>query len=253
MTENEFEKIANFLKEYIDVYGEDIFVDRDRISKLIAEIPDLEVVEKKMPAKPSKLTEKETPVRKSDAPLWAFMEEIKDCKNCPLWSTRTKFVFGDGNENADIMFIGEAPGAEEDRTGIPFVGRAGQLLNKLLARINLKREDVFIANILKSRPPNNRDPLPEEIAACIPYLYKQIELIQPKIIVALGRVAAQNLLNTTDTLKQMRGRIWQYRGVDMIVTYHTAAILRNGNLLNAAIEDFKFIMETYQNKLNKPE
>ncbi len=253
MTENKFEKIANFLRECIDIYGEDIFVDQDRISKLIGEMPNLEIAEEQMPTKPLKITEKETPVRKSDSPLWAFKEKIEDCKNCPLWSTRTKFVFGDGNENADIMFIGEAPGAEEDRTGIPFVGRAGQLLNKLLARINLKREDVFIANILKSRPPNNRDPLPEEIAACIPYLYKQIEIIKPKIIVALGRVAAQNLLNTTDTLKQMRGRIWQYRGVDMIVTYHTAAILRNGSLLDAAIEDFKFIIETYNNKLNKPE
>ena len=253
MIVNEFEKIANFLREYIDTYGEDIFVDQDRISQLLSEIPDLEIAGEQMPKKPLIAAQKESPARKPDSPLWAFRDEIKDCKKCPLWSTRTKFVFGDGNEHADIMFIGEAPGAEEDRTGIPFVGRAGQLLNKLLTHINLKREDVFIANILKSRPPNNRDPLPEEIEACIPYLYKQIELIQPKIIVALGRVAAQNLLNTTDSLKQMRGRIWQYRGVDMIVTYHTAAILRNGSLLNAAIEDFKFIMETYKNKLKESE
>jgi uracil-DNA glycosylase family 4 len=253
MTVKEFDKITNFLREYIDIYGEDIFVDRDRISQLLSEMPDLEMAGEQMPKKPLIAARKESPARKPDSPLWAFRDEIKDCRKCPLWSTRTKFVFGDGNEHADIMFIGEAPGAEEDRTGIPFVGRAGQLLNKLLTHINLKREDVFIANILKSRPPNNRDPLPEEIEACIPYLYKQIELIQPKIIVALGRVAAQNLLNTTDTLKQMRGRIWQYRGFDMIVTYHTAAILRNGNLLNMAIEDFKFIMETYKNKLKKSE
>jgi uracil-DNA glycosylase family 4 len=253
MKENEFENIANFLREYIDLYGADIFVDQDRISKLLSEMPVLEIAEEEIPRKQSIAAVKEPPVRKPDSPLWAFMNEIKDCTRCPLGFTRTKFVFGDGNENADIIFIGEAPGAEEDRTGIPFVGRAGQLLNKLLARINIKREDVFIANILKCRPPNNRDPQPEEVATCIPYLYKQIEIIQPKIIVALGRVAAQNLLNTTDTLKQMRGRLWQYRGVNMIVTYHTAAILRNGNLLNAAIDDFKFILETYQNKLNKQE
>jgi DNA polymerase len=184
--------------------------------------------------------------QKSDSPLWKFRDEIKECVKCPLGYSRNKFVFGDGNPDADIMFIGEAPGSEEDRTGIPFVGRAGQLLNKLLSGIHIDREEVFIANILKCRPPNNRDPQPVEVQQCIPYLHKQIKMIQPKVIVALGRIAAQNLLETSSALKQMRERLWQYQNVTMIVTYHPAAILRNPGLLEAARQDFQFILKTYK-------
>ncbi len=233
-----FEKVARFLREYRDIYGDDVFVDGDRIRQLTGStdipvhLPDETGPNAEVAEKPA-------------TPLWRFQEEIKDCTRCPLGHTRTRFVFGDGQENAGIMFIGEAPGREEDRTGIPFVGRAGKLLNNLLANIKIDRQQVFIANILKCRPPENRDPQPGEVQQCLPYLHKQIEMIQPKLIVALGRIAAQNLLNKTQSLKQMRERLWQYRGVNMIVTYHPAAILRNMGLLKVANEDFKFILKTY--------
>lgn len=251
MDSDDLKKIALFLEQYKDIYGKHFFVDADRVRQLSNELPDVRVISAPGAAPQPKPQKPSSPEEKPDTPLWNFMREIRNCTRCALGKTRTKFVFGDGNEHADIMFIGEAPGADEDRTGIPFVGRAGKLLNKLLDRIQLKREDVFIANILKCRPPNNRDPLPSEVQECIPYLYKQIDLIQPEIIVALGRVAAQNLLNTTASLKQMRGRLWQYRGVDMIVTYHPAAILRNPGFLNAAYEDFDFIAATYREKLKR--
>jgi DNA polymerase len=249
MKNDDFQKLAHFLQEYLDIYGDDIFVDRHRFDKMMKDIPKLDVTAKTEAAPEEIEPTVVSDAAKAETPLWKFKNEIKDCTKCPLGHTRLNFVFGDGSENADILFIGEAPGAEEDRTGIPFVGRAGQLLNKLLSHIKIKREEVFIANILKCRPPGNRDPQPDEVEKCTPYLHKQIEVIQPKIIVSLGRVAAQNLLNTTSSLKQLRGRLWQYQGFDMIVTYHPAAILRNMGLFNTIIEDFKYINSTYQQKL----
>jgi DNA polymerase len=241
------EKMLSFLSEYLDLYGDDIFIDSDRLERIKSELNlPMKPAEEKLKPSPVIQPIKISSVKRPDSPLWKFRDEIKDCLNCPLGYSRTKFVFGDGNPNADIMFIGEAPGAEEDRKGIPFVGRAGLLLNKLLAGININREDVFIANILKCRPPNNRDPQPAEVQECIPYLQKQIEMIKPKVIVALGRIAAQNLLDNTSALKQMRERLWQYAGVNMIVTYHPAAILRNPGLLEVAKNDFKLILKTYQ-------
>lgn len=243
--DEKFRKISDFLREYLDIYGDTIFVNEKRIKQNTSQFSPM-IAEESKSAEASTAVERVFRAEdKPDTALWKFMHQIKDCTKCPLGQTRNKFVFGDGYEKADILFIGEAPGADEDRTGIPFVGRAGQLLNKLLAHIKVDRKDVFIANILKCRPPNNRDPLPAEVKECLPYLHKQIELIQPKVIVSLGRIAAQNLLNTTDALKQMRERLWQYQGVTMVVTYHPAAILRNMGLLNTAIEDFKFIYKTF--------
>ena len=241
-------KIISFLQEYLDVYGEEVYIDPHKIKNLNLSRQEDKKIPPAVDEKPTlpPLRKEESREEKPDTPLWNYMQEISDCTKCPLGYTRTKFVFGEGSENADIMFIGEAPGREEDRTGIPFVGRAGQLLNKLLAGIHIRREEVFIANILKCRPPNNRDPQASEVQECIPYLHRQIELIQPKVIVALGRIAAQNLLNNTSSLKQMRERLWQYQGVNMIVTYHPAAILRNMGLLSTATQDFKFIYKTYQ-------
>jgi uracil-DNA glycosylase family 4 len=152
---------------------------------------------------------------------------IHDCSKCDLWQTRTNFVFGTGNPHATLMLIGEAPGADEDAQGEPFVGRAGQLLNKILEAIHFKREDVYIANILKCRPPNNRKPLPEEVGDCLPYLRKQIELIKPKLILCLGLTAAENLLGTTEGLGRLRGRVLDYEGTPVMITYHPAALLRN--------------------------
>jgi uracil-DNA glycosylase family 4 len=153
--------------------------------------------------------------------------EICTCVKCSLGTTRTKFVFGVGNPHATLLLIGEAPGADEDAQGEPFVGRAGQLLNKILEAIHFKREDVYICNILKCRPPGNRRPAQDEVDQCLPYLRKQIELIRPKLILCLGLTAAENLLGTTESLSSLRGRVVQYEGIPLMVTYHPAALLRN--------------------------
>lgn len=173
--------------------------------------------------------------------LKEFQNEIKDCLICPLGATRTHFVFGVGNHRAELMFIGEAPGRDEDLQGIPFVGRAGQLLTLMIHALGMKREEVYIANVLKCRPPNNRDPLPAEIEKCEPYLLKQIELIAPKLIVALGRFASASLLKTSDALGSLRQKIHVYNTVPLIVTYHPAALLRNPQLKKQTWEDLKKI------------
>ena len=152
---------------------------------------------------------------------------IAQCRRCSLYATAKNPVPGSGNPNADFMCVGEAPGANEDEQGVPFVGQAGQLLTKILEAIHLGRDDVFIANVLKHRPPGNRNPLPEEVVACSPYLIRQIELIRPKVILALGTFAAQTLLETKLTIGKLRGQIHSYYGVPLVVTYHPAALLRN--------------------------
>jgi len=152
---------------------------------------------------------------------------VASCKKCPLYKTATNPVPGEGNSNAELMCVGEAPGATEDETGRPFVGAAGQLLTKILAAIDLPREQVYICNVLKHRPPGNRNPLPEEVTACSPYLIRQIELIKPKVILALGTFAAQTLLNTKTPIGKLRGSVHEYHGVPLVVTYHPAALLRN--------------------------
>ncbi|TCJ18496.1 uracil-DNA glycosylase [Parasulfuritortus cantonensis] len=158
----------------------------------------------------------------------ALRAAVAACTRCPLHETRTKPVFGVGDPAAELLIIGEAPGADEDRQGEPFVGQAGRLLDAMLAAIGQKRgRNVYIANVLKSRPPGNRDPRQEEVAACIPYLERQIDLIRPKIILALGRFAAQSLLLTEASISRLRGRVHHYRGVALVVTYHPAYLLRN--------------------------
>ncbi|MBI5329988.1 MAG: transposase [Betaproteobacteria bacterium] len=158
----------------------------------------------------------------------ALYAAIRSCTRCPLHQSRSQAVPGVGDRHAEWLFVGEAPGAEEDRQGEPFVGQAGKLLDAMLAAIRLRRgENVFIANVLKSRPPANRDPEPAEVAACLPYLERQIELIRPKLIVALGRFAAQSLLSTDTAIGKLRGRVHAYQGVPMVVTYHPAYLLRN--------------------------
>jgi len=159
---------------------------------------------------------------------WTELETaVRTCTKCSLHATRTQTVFGVGNRSARWMFIGEAPGADEDRQGEPFVGRAGQLLNAMLFAMGLKREEVYIANVLKCRPPGNRDPQPQEVAQCEPYLRRQIEFIRPALIVALGRHAAHSLLKTEVPLARLRGQRLSYHGTPLIVTYHPAYLLRN--------------------------
>lgn len=174
-----------------------------------------------------------------------FQDAIQKCQNCSLHETRNKFVFGSGNENAKVMCIGEAPGADEDMQGLPFVGRAGKLLTDILKAISFEREDVYIANILKCRPPKNRDPLPEEMHTCLPYLYKQIELIKPIAILCLGRIAATGLLNQNLSLTQMRGNLFSVAGIPVMVTYHPAALLRNPNWKRGCWEDVQNFRKLY--------
>lgn len=172
--------------------------------------------------------------------------EVATCTRCPLHKTRTNTVFGTGNIHADLMFIGEAPGAQEDIQGEPFVGRAGQLLTSMLHAIGFSRDDIYIANILKSRPPNNRDPLPEEVAACTPFLTQQIALIQPKLLVTLGRIASHFLLNTNASLGSLRGKQFEYGStkIPLLATYHPAFLLRSPLNKANAYEDLCLIKKT---------
>ena len=179
----------------------------------------------------------------------ALREEVLRCARCSLHTGRTQGVFGVGNPRADWMVIGEAPGAEEDRRGEPFVGRAGQLLDAMLRAIGLSRaQNVYIANVLKSRPPNNRDPRPEEVAACLPYLRRQIELIRPRLLLAVGRIAAQNLLATEESLSRLRGRVHRFGELNtpLVVTYHPAYLLRNPADKRKAWEDLKFARSVFR-------
>jgi len=171
--------------------------------------------------------------------------QIQDCQRCRLGATRTHLVFGVGNPHAEVMFIGEAPGQEEDQQGVPFVGAAGQLLSRIIQAIRLKREEVYIANIIKCRPPGNRDPLPDEIDQCEPYLIQQIQIIRPKIICALGRIAGQVLLKTSASLSTLRGKVHWYQGIKVIVTYHPAALLRHPQWKRPTWEDVKFLRREY--------
>ncbi len=173
--------------------------------------------------------------------LGAFGNSISDCQKCQLAKGRTKVVFGSGNPEANLMFIGEGPGRDEDVTGLPFVGAAGQLLTKIIEATKLRREDVYITNVVKCRPPNNRNPDSDEIAACNPHLLRQIEIIKPELICALGKVSAQALLEVDVPVGKLRGKIHLFQGIRLIVTYHPAALLRNPALKKPTWEDMKLL------------
>jgi len=186
-----------------------------------------------------------TPEKRAERQWIEIKQAVPACIACGLHKTRTQTVFGVGDENADWMLIGEAPGAEEDRLGEPFVGQAGKLLDNMLAAIGLERGDnVYIANVLKCRPPGNRNPGPEEVAKCTPFLKQQIALIRPKLIVAMGRFAAQTLLATDASISSLRGRVYKYEGVPLIVTYHPAYLLRNLPDKSKAWADLVFARST---------
>jgi len=174
-------------------------------------------------------------------------KELGDCKRCKLHRTRRTIVFGEGNEKATLMFIGEGPGYDEDVQGKPFVGRAGQLLTKIIESINLSREEVYIANIIKCRPPQNRNPEPDEIQSCNPFLARQISAIQPKIICALGTFSAQTLLKTDVKITALRGKFYDLEGIKVIPTYHPAFLLRNPEKKREVWEDMKKIAEWLNN------
>jgi uracil-DNA glycosylase len=173
-------------------------------------------------------------------PMAAIREDLGDCTRCKLHTLgRKQIVFGVGNPNADLMFVGEAPGADEDVQGEPFVGRAGQLLTKIIEAMGMKREDVYIANVIKCRPPANRNPEPDEVEQCEPFLFRQIDSIKPKVIVALGKFAAQSLLRTSDPITRLRGREFKYRDAILMPTYHPAYLLRTPSAKRDVWEDMK--------------
>ena len=226
--------------ELTDVLKESVELARD-VGRVLKELsrrgvesviaaPQVETEEPEAPA-PVPAAELEVVIPPRDlgkeARLAHLEKQALACRRCRLEAGRKNVAFGTGNANARVIFIGEGPGAEEDRTGIPFVGRAGQLLNRMLASIGLRREDVYIANIVKCRPPGNRDPLPEEVAACRPYLEAQFDTIAPSIVVSLGRPSSQSLLNVKTSLSRLRTSLHKFRDTDLIVTYHPAYLLRN--------------------------
>jgi DNA polymerase len=182
------------------------------------------------------------PVLNKSAALTAILTDIGECTRCRLHEGRTKLVFGVGNENADIMFVGEGPGADEDKQGEPFVGRAGQLLNNMITAMGIRREDVYIANIVKCRPPDNRTPEKDECDTCSPFLMRQIEVIQPRMIVALGAVAAKNLLGVNDSMANLRGKIYDFKGTKLVATYHPAYLLRDPRQKVEAWKDLQIVM-----------
>ena len=171
--------------------------------------------------------------------LEAVREDLGECTRCKLHRGRTNLVFGVGSPTADLVFVGEAPGRDEDRQGIPFVGRAGQLLTRIIAAIGLSREEVYIANVIKCRPPDNRNPEPDEVAACQPFLFRQIDVIQPRVVVALGSFAIRTLLKTDGAISRLRGRAFDYRGAKLIPTFHPAYLLRSPERKRDVWEDMK--------------
>jgi uracil-DNA glycosylase family 4 len=252
-----------FLKQQQELYGDTMFVSKneslstDSTRKSVSADTAPAAVEIDLFGNAAKPT---TSHHKTGAPiLTAFPNEswtetksleelnnaINTCMKCGLGKTRIKFVFGVGNPKADVVVVGEAPGADEDEKGEPFVGRAGQLLNKILEAVQFKREEVFICNILKCRPPNNRDPQTEEIDCCEPYLWKQLEIIKPKLILCAGRIAGQSLLKMNSSLTLLRGKVHDYRGIPLMVTYHPAALLRNPNWKRPCWEDMQQFRKLY--------
>lgn len=179
------------------------------------------------------------------AGLDAVQAELGDCRRCPLSRSRNKIVFGQGDPHAKLVFVGEGPGRDEDRQGEPFVGAAGALLTRIIAAIRLNRDQVYICNVVKCRPPGNRNPQPDEIATCRPFLEQQLRCIQPDFIVALGTIAAQTLLQTDQPISRLRGRFHPYAGIHLLPTYHPAYLLRNPEKKRAVWEDMKLLMEVY--------
>lgn len=238
--------MESYQRQYLKQMGIDVWLDRN--TPVAVNAVDENTTVEQYVAKKGIATEAKNTPPVFPAALDSLAKQVAVCQQCSLHESRTQTVFGVGNPDADWLVIGEAPGAEEDRQGEPFVGRAGRLLNSMLLAIGLPREQVFIANILKCRPPNNRDPKPEEVIACESYLRQQIDLIKPKIILAVGRIAAQNLLKLETPIGKMRGQRYQYPDSELpvIVTYHPAYLLRSPREKRKVWEDLKLAMQTYK-------
>lgn len=213
-------------KEDLKVKGYPVFLNKEK---------EVDVTAKK---EESKITKKLHLLKK-------LREKIGDCKRCPLSKNRTNIVFGDGNPLSSVIFVGESPGEEEDIQGIPFCGAAGKYLDRILNAIDIKRQSIYICNVVKCRPPQNRTPQVDEIKECLPFLEEQIKIIKPSFIVALGIVASNSLLKVSEKIQNLRGKFFDYEGAKLLVTYHPSAILRNFNLRRPVWEDMKMFMEEY--------
>src|SRR3989339_158040 len=239
-------EVVKALKDQKEIFGDELFTSELFKSEIITE----KVSIKKVNEEPELFADSKENWETTQT-LDDLNRLICNCTKCDLHKGRNKFVFGVGNPKADVLLIGEGPGAEEDKQGEPFVGRAGQLLNDILKAINFTRQEVYIANIVKCRPPGNRTPLPNEMDSCLPYLVKQIELIKPKLILCLGLVAAGALLKKKDSLGKMRGKIFEFNHTKVMVTYHPAALLRNPNFKRDCWEDVKNFKKLYEKIVNK--
>ena len=261
------ENAIHYLKFINDKHNYDIYADYLKVKKEVNADNTIEAVYPKKTKEEENILvkEKQTVQRNVNLSLltesWMEIEKLDeldkaicDCKKCSLSKGRNNFVFGVGNPDADVVLVGEAPGAEEDKQGIPFVGRAGKLLTDILKAINFLRDEVYICNIIKCRPPENRNPLPDEIGKCEPYLLRQLEIIKPKLILSLGTFASQTLLRTREPLGKMRGKIYDYmvgdQKIKLMVTYHPAALLRNPNWKKPTWEDVQMFRKEYDKEVN---
>jgi uracil-DNA glycosylase len=254
-------EIIRLLNDQKEIFGDDLFITKEELQKKIP-LPVVKekelaykvekIVTEKPKGEPALFAEKKDDLSAGKAG-WEFTDSLDklnklicNCTKCELHKGRNNFVFGSGNPEADVLVIGEGPGAEEDKQGLPFVGRAGKLLTDMLKAIKFERDEVYIGNIVKCRPPDNRTPLPEEMDTCLPYLKKQIELIKPKLILCLGLTAAKGLLKKKESLTNLRGKVFEYENAKVIVTYHPAALLRNPNWKRPAWEDLQMFRKLYE-------
>ncbi|MGE5398917.1 MAG: uracil-DNA glycosylase [Ignavibacteriales bacterium] len=241
MIRDSIQKIVEALRDQEDIFGSILFENKkfNKIELDFEEEPECQEMRTDMEPECSN---EDLKGAKNLTELKTLMEE---CHKCPLVKTRHNLVFGSGNPNADVMVIGEAPGADEDMQGNPFVGRAGKLLTDILAAIKFSRDEVYITNILKCRPPGNRNPMPGEMEVCLPYLERQIELIRPKLILCLGLIAANGVLKLKMSLTKMRGNVYEFGKAKVMVTYHPAALLRNPQWKRLAWEDVQKFRKLY--------
>jgi uracil-DNA glycosylase family 4 len=245
--EDEIKKeIIKTLELQRDIFGDDLFIPKNKRNTLVVKEPSSFLEEPELFPKSKVDLSNDKAEWQNASSLDQLEKLICDCTKCRLHQGRNKFVFGTGNPNADVLVIGEGPGAEEDKQGLPFVGRAGKLLTDMLKAIKFEREEVYIGNVVKCRPPDNRTPMQDEMDTCLPYLKKQVELINPKLILCLGLTAAKGLLKKKESLGQLRKSVFEYEGAKVIVTYHPAALLRNPHWKKDSWEDLKKFRKMYE-------
>jgi uracil-DNA glycosylase len=245
MSSKSKDEIIKRLKLQQEIFGDELFIPKKKRNTSMVKEPSSRYEEPELFPESNKASSASTEDWEKATSLDDFEKSICDCTKCRLHEGRNKFVFGTGNPNADVLVIGEGPGAEEDKQGLPFVGRAGKLLTDMLKAIKFEREDVYIGNVVKCRPPSNRTPMQDEMDTCLPYLKKQVELIKPKLILCLGLTAAKGLLKKKESLGKLRQNVFEYEGAKVIVSYHPAALLRNPHWKKDSWEDLKKLKKMY--------